>query len=470
MDDEGITSGNGETASSGGKSDALSSKLASLWVRRRRHIVFKAFGEAVGIGAIPVIAALVLAKLRPWQFDLTLYALALGAVVALAWLILRGIVVRVRIVECSKDADEAFDLKDRLTSALYLRGAAGQDPYVRALMRDAEEKCARVDPRVVYPWRTPKSWRWSGAGVLCTFAVFLIPYLGWFESKDDAVERENLAAAGKRLIRLAKEVEGRKQSLETLKKNELPEKLGKLGEKLTLGKFEKGKALEELNKLTDELKKTQANLKDPVKDQFMSDLSRKLMSQDSTQSLGKDMKKGGLKPLTEELERMKERLEKGELTDEELDALDNLARSLKESFESNPELAESFDKEAIERALKSLAENIAKERELRKEQQSILDQLKEACERFNGGLGEQGLSKEAESVEESLSKLTEGFKQNGKVDNESISEMRQAVEQANEAMQQSGASALEKRIASDRMGEINALLDKLEKKCDESGG
>jgi len=225
-----------------------------------------------------------------------------------------------------------------------------------------------------------------------------------------------------------------------------------------------------LNKLTDELKKAQDNLSDPVKDQFMSDLSKKLMAQQSTQGLGQEMKKDGLKPLTEELERIKERIDKGELTDEELDALDSLVQSLKESFESNPKLAESFDKEAIKQALKSLAENIAKEREIRKEQQSILDQLKEACERFNGGLSEQGLSKEAESVEQSLSKLTEGFNQNGKVDKDSISEMRQAAEQANEEMQQSGASALEKRISSDRMSEINELLDKLEKKCDDAKG
>lgn len=450
--------------------DALTDKLRRLRTRKRILMLLKTTGEAVGLAAVPILVVLALAKLMPIPALATTIAYSLAAVVAIVWIILRGILPRITIVHCSHDADVAHDLKDRLTSALYLRHLAGEDPYIDTLVKDAMEKSEKVEPKSVYPWKYPKSWRLSGATTLCTLLILFVPYLGWLESDKGREEREQLAEAGKRLIKLSKEIEKKNTSLEIKENKELVEKFSKLGEKMELGKLEKGKALEEMNKLMSELDKAKNQSKDTAQEKFMSDLSKKLMQDEKSRKMGEEMKDGKMKDLMDELNRLKERLENDQLSASELEALENLSQALKETMETNPEFADKLDKAAIEKALKSLQENLAKEKERQKQIKSMLDELKEATDRFNEGLKDSGLKKETQPVEESLKKLTEDFEKNGTCSKESISELRKSLEQANKQMQASNASDLEKRVAQDRADEIKKLLDKMEQKCSESKG
>ncbi len=452
------------------ESDALTDKLRKLRTRKRIMTVFKALGEALGLAAVPILIVIILAKLMPIHDIFATIAYSLAVALALVWIILRGLLPRIPLVHCSHDADIAHNLKDRLTSALYLRHLADSDPYIETLVKDATEKCEHVEPKSVYPWIYPKSWRLSGATALCTLLVFFVPYLGWLESDAARDDRSQLAESGKRLIKLAREVEKNNAKLEIKENKELVDNIAKLGEKMELGKLEKGKALEEMNKLMSELDKAKTQSKDAATEKFMSDLSKKLMQDDESRKLGENLRDGKMKDLMAELNKLKERLEKNQINDEELKALENLAQALKETMEKNTEFADKLDKAAIEKALKSLQENLAKEKELREQIKSALDELKEATERFNEGLKDSGLKKETEPIEQSLEKLADEFEKNGACSKEAISEMRKSLEQANQAMQSSKATDLEKRVAQDRSDEINELLDKLEQKCSESGG
>ncbi|MCD6119602.1 hypothetical protein J7K50_07165 [bacterium] len=450
--------------------DPLMEKLLSLKRRKRMLFLIKAAGECVGIGLVPVLLGLILVKLRGWPFDPLLYGSCLGAGLAAIWIVWRGVLSRIRIIECSHDADVAHHLKDRLTSALYLKPFRKRDPMVNALIDDANEKSGRVNPKAVYPWRFPESWRLSGVAALCTLMIFFVPFLGWFENEGAREDRQQIIETGKKLIKLAKEVEKQENKLRIEQKTNLPEKLKKIGEKFELGKLDKGKALEELNKLRDQIKDSAKDARKPAEEKFLADLSKKLMADDASRKLGEELKMNDLKGLLDELRKLQERLEQNKLSDAELAALENLSQSMKEAFEANPEIGELLDKEAMERALKSLEENLAKERELRKKMKSILQELKEASERFNLGLTECGLENDTEDVEKALEKLLDEFIKNGSCSKQAIGDMRKAVEEANEAMQDSGSSALQKRLAQDRADEMQELLDKLERQCDKTGG
>ena len=448
----------------------LERMLAAL--RRRRILVAsaRALGEGIGIALAFVFVALLLSKLRAWNFDLSQLLTIAGASLGFAWFVFAAFARRIRNTEVSIDADTHLGLKDRLTSAYLFKKSAAADPLVAALIDDAEMASKSVTPAAVYPWRFPKSWRLSGAAALCTLAVFFVPYLGWLDNPAREEERAQVIEAGKKLIRLAKETEEKKQSLDVKPINRLQQEMETLGKKLELGKLDKGKTLEELNKLQNELEKASKSLDSPEARKFLSDLSQKLMQQQESRKLGQMLMDKRMDEMMSELRELMKQLDAGELSPEDLEMLEKLADGLKEALERNPELGEMMDKEAIENALQSLRENLAKEREVREQMRSTLQQLKETAEKLGELMKENKLGSKAGEMMKQVEEMMECFNQTGAVPQQEIDKMRQMAGEANEAMQQSpSASATEKGLSGEREQEINELLDKLEDQC-EAGG
>lgn len=455
---------------SGGKKSALSALIVGLKRRRRLHLAAKALGEAIGLFLAFVFIAIVLSKLRAWNFDLQLYAALAGATAGLGWFLFAGFTRRIRTTEVSIDADTHLGLKDRLTSAFLLGKSAHSDPLVDALINDAEKKSETVAPAAVYPWSFPKSWRLSGAAALCTLAVFFVPYLGWLENPAREEERAKVIETGKKLIRLAKETEERKKSIDFKPIDRLQQDMEALGKRMELGRLDKGNALEELNKLQSELEKASKSLDSPEARKFMSDLSQKLMQQQESRKLGQALMDKRFEDLNAELQELKKRLDAGELSPEDLEMLEQLAESLKEALERNPELGDMMDREAIENALKQLQENLEKERQVREQMKSTLEQLKETTEQLGQLMEGNKLEAKADELKKQVEKMVESFNETGTVPQSEIDKMRKLSDEANKAMQQSGsASATEKQLSDEREQEIDELLDKLENQC-EAGG
>ena len=134
----------------------LERMLAAL--RRRRILVAsaRALGEGIGIALAFVFVALLLSKLRAWNFDLSQLLTIAGASLGFAWFVFAAFARRIRNTEVSIDADTHLGLKDRLTSAYLFKKSAAADPLVAALIDDAEMASKSVTPAAVYPWRFPK--------------------------------------------------------------------------------------------------------------------------------------------------------------------------------------------------------------------------------------------------------------------------------------------------------------------------
>ncbi len=455
---------------SGGKKSALIALIARLKRRRRLILAAKALGEAIGIFLAFVFAGILLSKLNAWTFDLRLYATLGGAAAGIGWLIFAGLMRKIRTTEVSIDADTHLGLKDRLTSAYLLGKSAVSDPLVDALMNDAEKQSETVAPTAVYPWSFPKSWRLSGAAALCTLAVFFVPYLGWLENPEREEERKRVMETGKKLIRLARETEERKNSVEFKPIERLQQDLESLGKKMELGKLDKGKALEELNKLQSEMEKAAKSLDSPEARKFMSDLSQKLMQQQESRKLGQALMDKRFEDLNAELRELKKRLDAGELSPEDLEMLEQLAEGLQEALERNPELGDAMDREAIENALEKLKENLEKERQVREQMKSTLEELKETTAQLRELMEGNKLDAKADELKEQVEKMIECFNETGTVPQNEIDKMRRLADEANKAMQQSASSSgTEKQLSEERKQEINELLDKLENECKEGG-
>ncbi|MEP0814999.1 MAG: hypothetical protein HRF49_10085 [bacterium] len=438
--------------------------------KKKLHILLVAAGEAAGLGFVPVLLGIFIAKLRVWPFDSVLIASILGAALAAGWFAYRGLLRRVRLTECTQDADRALDLKDRLTSAILLEKEAASDPMVASLVADAEEKSARAVPSRVYPWKFPKSWRLSGASAALTIMVLFVPYLGWLENPAKEAERKQVQEAGKRLVRLARELEKQARKVELSKERELSAELEKLGKKFEFGKIEKGKALENLNSLKDELQAAKETDNFRAESEFLSSLGKKLLEHGANSRLAEAMKSGEKSELGEELESLKAALEAGKMSDAELAQFEKMFESLKQTLAEAKNLPESFDREALERALKKLEENLQKEKELREAMSQLLEKLEQKLGEYCQSLQKAGQGKEGEAMQAALSEMKSQFESDGSISLSKIAELKESVKSADSKTQQGGASQQLKEQAGRQAEEILKMLGEADKNQCDSGG
>ncbi|MFA9477957.1 hypothetical protein ACERK3_06555 [Phycisphaerales bacterium AB-hyl4] len=145
---------------------------------REMHAIDKALGRArlrlllcravwwlgvLTLAGLAAAAALLLAErlfLAPiawWA-----YAIVAGVVVlatpVLAW---RGLPGQAQVAEL---LDDRLHLKDRLSTALYVRAMADQ-PFARQVMVDAEQAADRLSVREALPVRGGRAWNWTPVGV-----------------------------------------------------------------------------------------------------------------------------------------------------------------------------------------------------------------------------------------------------------------------------------------------------------------
>ena len=288
--------------------------------------------------------------------------------------------------------DRAFDLRERLSTALTLPVELRETPAGKAILADAVCRVANLKVTSAFGIRLPRrAWVVLIPAALAVSMVF-VP--AWVRQTAQArtETKVNAKALAKEAQALTQKISSQRQAIDKEKFPEVKKLLAQIEKKAEdLAKSppaQKDRVLVEMNKLADALKERQKQLGSP--DQVKRQLQQlKAMGQNGpADQLAKELAHGDFKKAAEQLKELQEKLQKGELALAETKALQD-------------QLAEMSKK------LKEIANMDERKRQLEQAQK-------------NGGLSKEQYEREMEK----LKQQSEGFQQLQQI----VSKLRQAQE------------------------------------------
>jgi hypothetical protein len=219
-------------------------------------------GGDVLLGALAVgLLATVLVRLTNWPVSLwfvyaVLLVLALVVYSVLAWRI------RLSTVAGLIAADRAQGFQERLSTAYeYVRGDA-RNPFLPALLRDAEKSARRVEVRLVFPLHLPR--RFWGIPLLLAALIGLtrlnVTPLRFDDLAGNGVA-EDVRREGKRLERWGRRLEQVAQQEQLDRSLVLARHMQNLGRRMQREGGEKGEVSERISTLSQYLQRMQQELR-----------------------------------------------------------------------------------------------------------------------------------------------------------------------------------------------------------------
>jgi hypothetical protein len=322
-------------------------------------------------------------------------------------------------VDAAVAIDHAFQLNERLSTALTLpenlRGtSAGQ-----ALLADAIRHVAELDVASQFHPKLPRTLWVPVLPALIAVGLLFVPE--WAEKHASArssptIEKEIIVnqakAIGKKIASQRKELDKSKFA----EADKLLAEIEKAAEDLAKAPpAQKDKALVELNKLTDALKERQKQLGTP--DQINRQLQqlKQMANSGPADDFARDMAKGDFAKAADDLKKLQEKLMSGKLSEAEKkqlkEQLGDMAKQLQKlaNFEERRKKLEEahknggLSKEEFDKQMAKLDEQAKNMQKL----QQLAQKLSEA----ENGLSQQDLKKAAESLGMSQQQLAEMAKQ-----------------------------------------------------------
>lgn len=386
-----------------------------------------------GAIALAVTAERLLAPgwMRPWMLAPAGGVAVVAALVA--WILRRPAALAVAVL-----VDERLALRERFSTALAFSGS--DDPFARAACADAQSAASAAKLREHFPIAPTPRWAFALiAWVLAAMAWLLVPPLdlsGWASS--DAGKK----AAEKSQQEAVKKVQQETAKVEMAVRNINDPELSKdLGELSKLSETEKSDDMKRqaIKKLDDLASKLQQSENNPKLQTYkaMENLLKELRgSKDGLdQKLNQDLARGQFSQAQALLQKMKEQMEKGELTEQQKEAL---AKQLEDLSKQIDNLAQQ-DKPAQD-ALKQAGLDDQQAKELA---QASPEDLRKALEKA-------GLSKEQ------IDKILEQMQQNQQAC-KSCQGLANALGQAGRNGRQISADDLAKLISQMQDGESMEL-------------
>lgn len=315
-----------------------------------------------------------------------------------------AIVFRPRPKQVALTVDQGANLREALSTALCI--ADQQDPWSRATVESAARSARGVRLSSAVPFQGPRFWPVPIALGLAFAVVYLaLPSLDLFSNK------ESVAQAKERELAI---VQVNQQTLE------IKEKLDQMTQKLGLepepepptptGRPEdrdpeaiRRSAIKELTKLSDKLQQIKQSEQAMKLEAVKNTLAQIKPPGEQTSDLSKSLADGNFQQAKQDLEQMLNKLQEGNLSDSEkqavADQLENLAEQIKKAAANQESLSKKLEEMGINpsaakdpQALKEAIENA----------QNLSQEQKEQLE---------SLVKSAEKASESLSSVAEAMNQ-----------------------------------------------------------
>lgn len=295
------------------------------------------------LSAAMLIAAVgvLVPKLKPvpvlqpvWTWSWLAGGLVVGLIAAVAMTCFR----RRDALQAAIEIDQRFGLKERVSSVLALTPDEQQTQAGQALLADAMRRVTKIDVREQFSVR-PTRWTWVPAA--CGLLAFGLTLLS--DAKPDPSSAQASASVVAAKKRVQNSTESLKKRLEERRKQALEKGLKDAGdaiEKLEQGldslakreNVDRQKALVKLNDLAKEIqqKKEQMGDREEIQKQLSS---LKDIKQGPADRMGKAIKDGDFKAAINELKQLQDQLEKGEMTSEQKEKLQQQMSDMKDKLQ-----------------------------------------------------------------------------------------------------------------------------------------
>ena len=334
-------------------------------------------------------------------------------------------------MEAAIELDRRFGLKERVSSSLALSSSELQSEVGQALVRDAVRRVERVDVREHF--RLKAGWRPLLPLVAATawgLIAFLIPSAHSKASATTAISREAAKKAAEQAAeKIIKKLEERRKLAEEKGLTDAESALKELkqgAEKLKQDKGESRKeVLVKINNVAQDLEKRREQLggADQLKKKFDQ---LKNLEKGPADKMAEAMKDGDFNKAAQELNKLKDKLAKGEMSKEDREKLskqlEDFKKSIDEFTKEREEKKQRLEQEIAEKraqgdlaAAGKLQQQLdamkSQDAQMQKMAQQMSEQLSEAAKQLaQGGDGQKAmeqLSKFSDSLKEMASQMNE---------------------------------------------------------------
>lgn len=356
---------------------------------------------AIGL-AIPKIWALTGVDRTAWMWSWIGGSIAAGLLVAGVWTYL----VRRSPLEAAIEIDRRFGLKERVSSTLALAPDEINSDIGRALLQDAARRVERIDVREHF--KVVPSWR-NVLPILPAIALVLLPLLPDASSKKAEAaaeakqnEQKQVKKALAKVSQQLKRSESQKTDPTKLVNGEFEKMFEKQLEKLTnKDGLTRKETMIALNNISKEIDKRKQQLGGAEKmKRELENLTK--LEKGPAEKLAQAMKEGDFQAAQQEMKKLQEKLQAGELSKEDEKALAKQAEQIKEKLQAKMEQhkqARADLQKQIEEKLKQ--GDVAGAEKL----QQKLDQMNQEKEQLEQKMGQ---------MAENLDQLAQALKQGGK--------------------------------------------------------
>ena len=364
-------------------------------------------------------------------------SLAVGVLATLAY----AYSTRRNDLEAASEIDHRFGLKERVSSALALTPDEADTDIGQALLNDSARRVERIE--VAERFGVQAGWRalLPLLPLLAVFALAMFVPDATSQSAQASTDAERLAEIKK----IKQEANSLKKSLE--RKRRQMEAKGLKDAELLLKELEKSledinseddvdrkKALVKINDMAQKLAERRQQLGDT--EQMRSQLDKlKSIQQGPAEKLARAMKQGDFPKAMQELEKLKEQLSKGELSDEQRQ---QLTKQLEQMQQKVQEMQNSFEqaKQDLERQIQEKVNSgdMAGANDLQKQ----LDQLN----RLNNQM--ERLAQMSQKMQQASNSLKQGNQQQAA---QQLSQMLDELQQMQNEM--------------DELATLNEMLDQI---------
>jgi len=370
---------------------------------------------AIGLG-VPKIWILPVEQ-KVWMWSWIGGSLGLGLLVAIVTTVFR----RRGVLEAAIEIDRRYGLKERVSSSLALGPQEVETEVGRALVSDAIRKVTEIDVREQFRVRAPWTVVLPLLPALCVFVlVMFVP-----DAVKDKSAQANAAAAKPNVVK--KQADKLHQQIQ--KKREELKKEGLTEAEQLMKELEKGidelrnkndvdqkKALIKINDLAKSLEEKRQQLagSDEIRKQMeqLKDLQK-----GPADEIAKAMKEGNFDKAIEELQKLEDKISKGELSDQEKKDLANQLSELQKKLDGAKQAYEDAKKQ-LEQQIKEKMKNgdLAGANDLQKQldklnsmapQMSQLQKMGQQCSECSQALQDGDSAKAAQK----LSQLADNLKQ-----------------------------------------------------------
>lgn len=309
--------------------------------------------------------------------------------------------------------DSAFGLKERVTTSLTLAPEQRATPAGQALLADVNQRITDLDVGSRFPVRL----NWSAAlvpvcgALLAVVALFYQPILGQARTTPRNQGSEppaNAADIDRKMQQLKKTVAEKKPS-DQPKSEELERLIGeldKIANKPRDTRDQVRERVKEMTALEEEMKareKEMAEKARSLKDQLRRlDQTNEKDGDGPAKDLQNALAKGDLNKAKEEIERLREKLQKHQLTEQEKEQLKRQLEDMKNKLQRS---AEAKNKEQELKAANLDPEKLKKELQKEKQRLSDLNKLAEQMGKVEKSIKEGDMEAASQSLSEMAKKL-----------------------------------------------------------------